>query len=217
MPVVPDSLTVVILAAGGGSRIGGGKLLLPWRDRPILAHTLAAAARVRGAREIIVVTGCDAPRVGQIVRDAVTPDMPPTRIVENTQWRDGQSTSLRLGIEAIMRGTEPDTQPSAMIMLGDQPTICPSTLNLLADRHADRLAENPGHHATVPLYNNQRGNPAILAPSLYPAVMRLDGDVGARHILAAPNTALLTVPVDDPGTLRDVDTPLDYQALRQDS
>ncbi len=214
MPVVPDAVTVIVLAAGGGSRLGGGKLLLPWRGKPILAHTVAAAVQVRAARAVFVVIGHDAGPVREAVAQAAPAGGPPVHLVENPEWRRGQASSLRCGVAAVMAHRDARDAAGAMIVLGDQPLVRPETLNMLAERHLARVAENPGHLATAPFLRGKRGTPAILSPDLYPAILRLEGDVGARHILAALGEELLAVPVDDPAVVRDVDTPDDYAALR---
>ena len=213
MSVVPGALTIIILAAGGGKRLGGGKLLLPWRGEPIVAHTLAAAARVRAARAVLVVTGHDAENTGAAIWRAVEPGMIPVVVVDNPGWRDGQASSLRRAIAAVMECPDMRDTAGAMIILGDQPLVRSETLNLLAERHFACLKGASRRLATAPFFRGRRGNPVILSPELYSAVLRLDGDVGARHILVGLGEALLAVPVDDPAVLRDVDTPDDYAAL----
>lgn len=212
MPGASDSLIAVVLAAGGGSRLGGGKLLLPWLGKPILVHVLDAIAAAGRARAMIVVIGHDAEKVGDALREHRRADGPVCDIVENPHWREGQSTSLRCGV--VRAASEIAAAPGGvMVLLGDQPRVRPATLRLLADSHAEALARNARHPATVPVHQDVRGNPVIFSPLLFPRIMELRGDVGARQILAELGPAVLAVPVDDPGVLRDVDTPEAYQSL----
>lgn len=189
---MPPDLTVLVLAAGGGSRLGGGKLLLPWRGKPIIRHVVDTALTL--TPEVAVVVGHDAERVRGALPESVS-------IIENPDWRQGQSASLRRGIEAV-----PQDRP-VMVMLGDQPRVKPETLAGLAKAHS---ADAP---ATAPEYAGNRGNPVILGPELFAPVLALTGDQGARSILARLGDRLRLVPVDDAGVLWDVDSPDDYQEL----
>lgn len=213
MPDAADGVAALVLAAGGGARLGGGKLLLPWRGRPVILHTLGAVAAVPHVREIVLVTGHGAERMREVVRDGFLAASPPLRIVENPRWRDGQSASLRRGVAEIMAAPRLNSLAGVMIVLGDQPLVRSETFGLLAEAHIAASRRTPGHLATVPVHGGRRGNPVVLSPELFPDVMRLEGDVGARRILAALGDETLRVPVDDPAVLRDVDTPEDYAGL----
>ena len=68
-----------------------------------------------------------------------------------------------------------------------------------------------------PVHAGRRGNPVILARSLFPDILALRGDIGARAILTDLGDRLLTVPVDDSGVLRDIDTPADYDDLTKNA
>lgn len=214
MPVVPDALTIIVLAAGGGTRLGGGKLLLPWRGKALAAHVVAKAAALERAAAVVVVLGHEAERVRRAVEHSGgEKGKAPIRFVENRGWRDGQGTSLRLGVEAAMADRAARNTLGAMIMLGDLPCVRRSTLSALACAHALAVARDSAHLATAPFHNGERGHPVIVSPSLYPALLGLDGDVGAKRIIAGLGDSLLRVEVDDSGILRDVDTPEDYAAL----
>ena len=208
MPVPDAKLAILVLASGGGTRLGGGKLLLPWRGRPLLLHTLDAASTLPADIPLLVTTGHEAPRVEEAVKAGFSPGPRPFRILRNPDWQKGQSTSLRLGIQAIVDEFGPNK--SVLVMLGDQPAVSPNTLAKLATAHT------AAHPATAPMYNDQRGNPVVLSPALFPEIMRLEGDVGARALLKSLGDSLRTIEVDDPGVVRDIDTPEAYDALQRD-
>lgn len=216
MPTISDRLAALVLAAGEGSRLGGGKLLLPWRGKAVLLHVLDAAAGAEWAGGIVLVTGHDAIRVKHTVEKEFPPGETPFRIIENAAWRDGQASSLRLGIGEIASSDEFRQVQGVMILLGDQPQIRADTLERLAREHILACSRNLSHPATAPVHEGRRGNPAIVSPTLFPAILKLSGDVGARNILAGLGDALLKVPVDDPGVVQDIDTPEDYAALPDD-
>lgn len=201
MQDISHRIAALVLAGGGGTRLGGGKLLLPWKGRPLLAHTLQAVIDSGSVASTTVVLGHEA----ETVREAICREFPDNHsitTVVNPDWQKGQSTSLRAGLSAL-----PDVD-AVLIALGDQPTLRPETLRLLVLRHTQ---ENPP--ATAPTYQGRRGNPVILSRALCEKAREVQGDKGARGILAELGDALLLVPVDDAGVVRDIDTPEAYAAL----
>ncbi|MCD8351773.1 MAG: putative selenium-dependent hydroxylase accessory protein YqeC [Planctomycetaceae bacterium] len=204
-------LHALVLAAGGGTRLGGGKLLLPWRGRPLLAHALEALLASGVVNSPTLVLGHDAAAVAEAVRREF-PDNNGITTLVNSDWAEGQSTSLRAGVRSI-RESHPDAA-AVMVALGDQPMVLPATLRRLALAHCRAVRADPTHPATAPRYRGRRGNPVILSPRLFDAVESVSGDKGARGILAELGDRVLLVDVDDPGVVGDIDTPEAYEALR---
>ncbi len=218
MPPHLDVIVPVVLAAGDGTRLGGGKLLLPFRGRPLVCHAVRAALSGSDG-PVVVVVGADGGTVSDVVRKDVA-DRPADAVrlvfTENTRWADGQSTSLRHGVQAVWDVTA-GTVAGVMVVLGDQPTLRAETVRGLADRHAKQCRIDPLHGATRPTYRGRPGNPVVLSARLFQDVAALRGDVGARAILARLGEKLLLYPVEDEGVVRDVDTPDEYDALTRDS
>lgn len=214
MPQNAYGIAAVLLAGGGGSRLGGGKLLLPWQGRPLIAHLVDAVAQTPDLLSLTVVLGHDA----EAVRAAVERRLPalpmPVQFTLNDKWREGLSASLRCGLASALAAPGGEIPGGVLFLLGDQPLVTARTLAALVRAHGAARAGNPGHPATAPAYKGRRGNPVILSPCLFPALMALRGDTGGRDILQALGDDLLLVPVDDPGVLHDVDTPEAYEALR---
>lgn len=192
--------------------MGGGKLLLPWEGMPIVAHVVQNALGMQGNIPVFVVTGYEAADVQTaIMSNLETPRN--VHVLENQDWQKGQSTSLRFGIRAIAEKMERPRLKGVVVMLGDQPLVQPQTLDFLAAAHCSGSDVFPSHLATAPTYEGRRGNPVILSPKLFPGVMKLRGDTGARGILARLGERLRLVPVDDAGIIRDIDSRDDYKAL----
>jgi molybdenum cofactor cytidylyltransferase len=140
-------------------------------------------------RPVLVVTGHEAGDIRAALADL------PLSFHHAADFADGMSASLKTGI-----GSVPADCVAALICLGDMPFIQPETLDRLANAHA-------GQAALFPAYRGKRGNPVLLARSLFAGIMRLTGDEGARAILKAIPDQVGELPVDDPGILRDVDSP----------
>ena len=184
----------ILLAAGRSQRMGQPKLLLPWGSVPLVRHVAEIALRSK-LGELIVVTGHRAEHV-QAALDGLV-----LTIVHNAAFLDGQSTSVRAGVDAVVAETE-----AIVILLADQPLLQPSTIDAVIDVYR---VERP--LVVAPRYNGQRGNPVLFDRSLFPSLHALTGDQGARSVLLEHIDQIRFVDVADEGVVIDVDTPVAYQ------
>jgi len=181
----------LILAAGGGSRFGSEpKLLAELEGQPVLQRTVEAMTRVSRLERVVVVLGAHADQMLARV------GFGRAETVLCAKWQDGQSASLRCGTAAL-----PDAA-KIVVILGDQPLISPA----IVDRFA---RERPGARAS---YNGRPGHPVVLGARHLRAIARLTGDRGAREVLDGP-----LIEVGDGGTLRDLDTAEDLEAIRREA
>ena len=189
-------LAAIVLAAGSGSRFGGGKLMAPWKGGVLIDGALAAAFAAP-TREVIVVTGADG-RVEAAAR-AFAEQAGDTRrlhIVHAADHAEGMGASLRTGAAAL-----PADCGGVFVFLGDMPRIPPDIL----PRLVGSLAR--GAEAAAPVVGGERGPPVLFGPGLIPALRGLTGDQGARAVLADLGPAFARVPADSDGVLFDVDRP----------
>lgn len=199
-------LGVVILAAGTGSRFGGGKLLALLDDRPLLQHVVDACADW-GPAALIVVLGADADVAERIVGwgDALR--------VRNPVPEQGLASSLRIGLAAAA-AVEPPLD-GVFIALGDQPRVRTGTFRILGRAAAAEAAAGvDAHPIVVPRYTGEPAgvaNPALLLRAAWPLVERLEGDRGMGPVIAANPSLVLPVPIE--GANPDVDTPDDLRRL----
>lgn len=207
-----DSSTTaaIILAAGTSSRMGAGrhKLLLPLANRPVLAHVIEATLASQ-ARPIIVVLGYQADAVRTQL--AAWLSDPAIIVVNNPDYLQGMSTSMRVGIQTLIsNGYTKSERPvdSALIMLGDQPLITPYVIDALIHAH-----QTGDKGIVAPLYDGQRGNPVLFRASFFPELLEADGDEGGRSVLQRHRGEVATI---DPGNATrwfDVDTWEAYQEV----
>ncbi len=182
----------VLLAAGLGSRfVAGDKLLHPYRGRPVLEWALSALTTVSFADRVIVIGPDDDEKRALAHRHAV-------RAIVNPAPLDGMGPSLALGIAALA----PDLD-GALVCLGDMPGLSSAVFEAVMQAFA------AGSPATivVPSYHGQRGHPVLFGREHFAALMTLRGDQGAREILKTAN--VVTLALDDPGIIRDIDTVAD--------
>ncbi len=195
----PTRIGAVVLAAGTGSRFGGGKLLAPLDGRPILDHVLAAV-RAADPAETVVVLGRDAGAIEAAV--AWTDE----RRVVNPEPENGLSSSLRLGFEAL-DGLTDGTLDGAFVVLGDQPLVDPAVFRALAQAQV-----RAGVGFVAPRYVGGGGaNPVLVLRAGWPWIARALGDRGLGPILT--DHPELVAEVELGGTNPDVDTPADLAEL----
>jgi molybdenum cofactor cytidylyltransferase len=186
-------LEAIVLAAGSGSRFGGGKLLASW-DAGVLLEAALAAAYAAPVRSVTVVIGADAEAVAAAAR---TFD-PRTLIVHAPDHAEGMGASLRTGIASL-----PDDADGVFVFLGDMPRVPAAVLPRMARALVD------GALAAAPVWQGRRGNPVLLDRTLFPQLLALTGDAGARGVLQGLGDQLALIEAPNDGVLFDVDTPQD--------
>jgi molybdenum cofactor cytidylyltransferase len=176
---------------------GPNKLLADIGGRPMVRIVVDEVLASR-ARPVIVVTGHQRERV-----EAALSGLPVT-FVHNAHYADGLSTSLRAGIAALP--AEPD---GAIVCLGDMPHVDAK----LIDRLIAAFDPERGALVVVPTIAGKRGNPVVWSRRFFPDLASVEGDVGARHLIAGYQEAVAEVPTDT-AALLDVDTPDALEAVR---
>jgi CTP:molybdopterin cytidylyltransferase MocA len=177
----------IVLAAGAGTRFGGRKQLAELDGRPLLEHALEAMESAPVA-ERIVVLGADADEVRAGV------DLHGARTVVCDYWAEGQSASLRAGLDAA--GDDAD---AVVVTLGDQPHIATRAIAAVV------AARGNGAQAVRATYSGAPGHPVLIERELFAALHQLTGDEGARVVLQGARVT--EVVCDGLGKPDDVDTP----------
>ncbi len=192
-------VAAIILAAGTASRYRAAdpsastKLVALLDGKPLVRHVAEAALASR-ARPVVVVTGYAERDVAAALAGLTSEH------VSNPDYATGLASSLRAGLAAL-----PDDVTGALILLGDMPDVT----GALIDRLIDCFEVEPGCEAVVPVHEGRRGNPALLASSLFAAAAALQGDEGARRLLAGARVrevdlgdATVALDIDDPAMLQ---------------
>ena len=201
----PSRVAGLILAAGAGSRFGGGKMRARLDGRPLVAHVLDAA-RAAGLRRLVLVLGRDAVDVRAALVDADPAALDGVLVAVNGAPERGLATSLRLGLAAATAGPPPD---GVLVLLGDQPRVRPEVIAevIAAAAPPDALAVMAAHAG------DRAPNPVVLLPAAWTLVAQLDGDRGLGPLLAARPERVVRVQVA--GANPDVDTRADLATLER--
>ncbi|WP_018547067.1 nucleotidyltransferase family protein [Streptomyces sp. LaPpAH-108] len=191
-------LAGLLLAAGGGSRLGGHpKALLPYRGRLLVEHA-AGVLRAAGCARVHVVLGAQAAEVRERAR------LDGCVLVDNPDWPDGMGSSLRAGLRSLA-GTG---ARGALVSLVDQPGIGPTAAaRVLAAFEDERSLASAA-------YDGVRGHPVLLGSVHWPGVAATaTGDRGARAYLREHAADLRLVECGDVAEAYDIDTEADLKRL----
>jgi molybdenum cofactor cytidylyltransferase len=193
-------ITAIVPAAGLSSRMGQNKLLMRFGGKSLIERavdTLFAS----GIDEVVVVLGHEANQIrGQLEGKQV-------RLVENPDYQQGLSTSIRAGVGAV-EGAE-----AIMIYLADQPLLESGEIRRLILAFAE--AKRAGKSIVIPFFGNERGNPVILDGSYREKVLEIAGDVGCRRIIRSHPEQVFPVQMESDHVIRDVDTPEDWRGITE--
>jgi molybdenum cofactor cytidylyltransferase len=194
-PRTEPFVTGVVLGAGGSTRLGHAKQLLPYGEGTLLGHVVGTARECSFGQTIVALGGS-----ADEVRDSV--DLDGAQVVVNDAYGAGCSSSIAAALAAVDPRCE-----LLVLMLGDQPGVTADTVTtLLAGRGDAPLA--------VCRYDDGNGHPIAFARGVFPALADLHGDKGVWRLLDERSAEVAEVPVAGP-IPRDVDTAEDYQAVQE--
>ncbi|MFH1620048.1 MAG: nucleotidyltransferase family protein, partial [bacterium] len=156
--------------------------------------------RAAGISDITVVLGrhAEAVKMGWKIKGE--------RIVLNPEPEKGQISSLRAGLKRL-----PPDADAMFLCLADQPLVSPST----CERLLECWRVNPGN-IIIPGYKGKRGHPIILPKQVWELCFSGPDDLGLHWVTHHSSVKVTDMDVNDPGTVRDVDTPEDYERVRDE-
>lgn len=196
----------VILAAGGSTRMGTDKALLPWP--PVSGGGSSGQTFLSAAIEslnafseiVIVVVGDNEANIAPVVYANGA------ALVRNPAPEQGQFSSLQIGLQEVLnRGRD-----AAIVTLVDRPPVAAATLELLCDAFVSRAHDK---WAVVPEYRGKHGHPFLLAREMMDAFLKAEATANAQDIEHLQQQHMQYVVVRDPAVSLNVDTPQDYAAL----
>jgi molybdenum cofactor cytidylyltransferase len=191
-------VAALVVAAGASRRLGRPKQLEPWGEETLLEHVLSGVRRLE-VGEIWLVLGANVEEIESRL------DLSGCTVVENPEWEEGLASSLRVGLDAILRLSRAEL---VVLVMGDQPELSPEVVSKLLSAH-----RSSGRPAAVPRYRYMWGHPIVFERSLWPRLMSLEGDQGAKRLLQAHPDWVTEVLIEQPPP-RDIDTEIDVEDMR---
>lgn len=184
---------IVILAAGGSTRMGQPKQTLLYKGMSLLRRAAEAALAADVGPVLVILGACE-----HVVRQTLCGL--PVVLVVNRSWREGMASSIRAGVQAAHEA------PAVVLLPCDVPLLTAAVIRSLVEKY------HQGHHTVVACrYGEVTGIPALFDRSLFDELAALEGDTGARKVLRAQEAAMGIIPFE--GGLIDVDTPEQFETL----
>jgi molybdenum cofactor cytidylyltransferase len=193
-------IAAIVPAAGMSTRMDRNKLLLTFEGKPLIAQAVDTLLESE-VDEVIVVLGHEADKVKEKLQGKQV------TLVENADYREGMSTSIRVGLGAVSSGAT-----AIMIYLADQPLLEPRDVNRLIQAFVE--AREQGKSIVVPFFRGRRGNPVILDSSYKEAILEVVGEVGCKRVIKRNPDKVLVVEMETDHVVRDVDRMEDYEGLK---
>lgn len=192
-----ENIGVMLLAAGSSSRLGRPKQLLTFEGQTLLQYSLQVAQEA-SIGPVLVVLGANANEIGAEVtgKDVHT--------VFNPDWQEGMAASIRCGVQHLQQ-VAPGVE-ALILMVCDQPFVSAALLQSLVAAHQDT-----GKTIVTCTYAGTFGPPTLFHKTLFPELLQLTGDVGARKVLKQHADEVAAFPFPE-GRL-DIDTENDYQQM----
>ena len=198
----PPRIEGVLLAAGASKRMGGRNKLLEDVGGKPMVRRIAEAMRESRLDRVTAVLGHEA----DAVADAL--DGMDLNLVINRDHAQGQSTSLRLGLDQLGDGAS-----AAMVVLGDMPFVDARLIDALIGHHLGAGA--PDSAITLPEVDGRRGNPVVWGRALFGALRGVTGDTGGRALFETHAAAINPLPWEDARLALDADSPEAMAEIRR--
>ena len=190
-------ITALILAAGQSKRMGQPKMLLPWGRTTVLGQVIEVF-KAAGIEDILVVTGGAREQVEALVGASA-------RTVFNPGFEEGEMlSSIQVGLAEVKPGTE-----AILVGLGDQPQVQERSVRLVVEEYTQSKAS-----LIVPSFQMRRGHPWLVTRAYWDEILNMGPDETLRNLLNRHAAEIRYVETNDPGILKDLDTPEDYLKSR---
>ncbi|WP_228238451.1 NTP transferase domain-containing protein [Allomuricauda sp. M10] len=188
---------VVILAAGGSSRLGRPKQLVKFKGKPLLQHTIDLVEKLDFKKKILVLGS----HQDLILNEVETKNF---EVAQNPEWGKGMAGSIKIGLQELNRDVEME---HVLLLLSDQPFLTTEYIQRLSMAH---VYQKP--MATYSKYGSEMGVPAIFSKVAFPFLENLKGDQGAKKLTMNADFVYKTIEFEQGGF--DIDTEADVEKLK---
>jgi len=194
-----NKIGTIILGAGASSRMGEPKQLLRWKKETLVDRAIAQAIGL-AAGPVVLVLGANA----ELIASSLSPGK--YHIAQNENWKTGMGSSIVCGLQTLLDA--PGQLAGVLITLVDQPLITSSDLEKIIEKYKKVLPP-----LIAAFYEDTLGVPALFSADLFPELLTLSGQKGAKAIINKYRESLAKL--DLPAAKIDLDTPEEWQTFLQ--
>jgi molybdenum cofactor cytidylyltransferase len=197
-------LFALVPAAGKSQRMGRPKLLLPLGGRTILERVVDAF-RGAGVETILVMVAPDSDKL------ATRAETAGARVLRLATETEEMRATIERGLDWLEEQYQPGPEDAWLLCPADHPTLDPAIITALREART----AHPERSIFVPVYEGRRGHPALIGWPHVAGIRQLPAGQGLNVYLRGQSEQTFLLPVDSPDILCDLDTPDDYERLRQ--
>lgn len=196
-------ISAIVLAAGSSRRMGKtNKLLLPWKEKPLLRHVVDQILAIP-VMEVVVVTGHQHATISSCLKGLQV------RLAHNSRYHRGMTSSIQTGV-----GHAQSNSMGYLICLSDMPLLTTEDYrHFLSRLHVERMEPRIG----IPIYRGQRGNPVYFSRFFRQSILQHFHPEGCKHIVRSHPQYIRQVEMPSESVLIDIDTLEDYNQWTQRS
>ena len=192
---------ILILAAGESKRLGTPKQLLQYEGESLI-NRLIGRVKAAGNFPIALVLGAHAAEIkDQLAFDDI-------HLLMNHEWKEGMASSIQIGVTHFMDSVP--TVDGLLLLVCDQPFVEAQILLSLLE-----LQRNSGLPIAACSYNQILGTPAVFHNAVFPDLLGLKGDTGARKIINCNSDAVASLQFEK--AMFDIDTMDDFRQLMREN
>lgn len=192
-----DRIGTIVLGAGAASRMGEPKQLLKWQGETLVQRAIRQAENLQKG-PVILVLGANAALIEAELQEGGY------QIAHNEAWKTGMGSSIVCGLQALLAWSDP--MAGVLITLVDQPLINTSDLEKIV-----AIFKKNNLPLVAAFYGNTLGVPALFSADLFPELLTLSGQKGAKAIISKYRQSLAKL--DLPAAKLDLDTPEEWKAF----
>ena len=192
---IGSNISVILLAAGSSSRMGQSKQLLDVNGETLLRSSVKTALSC-GVKNIVVILGANEQAHREKIQDL------PVAIIGNHYWKSGMGSSIKAGINYLIRETSETA--AIIIMVCDQPALTADHLQTMIKKWEETRSP-----IIASAYLDTTGVPALFSRLFFSNLLMLRDEEGAKKILQQFREQVVSV--NFPGGAFDLDTAEDYQ------
>lgn len=187
----------IILAAGSSTRMGEPKLLLPFRGKAIIQHTLDECLKSNLDGIIVVVNS----QIKNLIEESQIEGV--NKVILNEFSNEGMSTSVKLGLQSL-----PDFVQAAVFLLGDQPLMTSQEINQIINAYCRQA----NYSIIQAKYQDGNGHPVLFKRNMFPHLLNISGDEGGKSVITKFKEHVYYSDMKRKN-IPDIDTPEDYKLL----
>ena len=190
-------ISAILLAAGESKRmVDENKLVKKYKNIPLIKHAVSNVLN-SSIDELIIVLGYQKEAIEKIIEENKK-----IKFIANPNFESGIASSIKKGLDSLPKETE-----AFFICLGDMPNVNKEIYNQLINASFG----NKDKEIFVPYYQERQANPILFSKKMKDEIQKIEGDFGAKKIIADNEKKVFKLSIQDKGVITDFNNINDFE------